>query len=180
VQRVYGRNSASGSTNLVELATSHVVRPSGQVTVTGKWKALADIELGDNYHMMLPASMALFDKVVTSIGNAYATNPALIGTVTNMVPENDTAMSHMYLSSTNKNVAGAVRYTNPQETIRRGKASKNPDATKAFVQHRDATITKIYNRPYLPGTSIVNGTIQRFGGDYIFLQGTGTYDQFAL
>jgi hypothetical protein len=180
VQRVYGRNSASGSTNLVELATSHVVRPSGQVTVTGKWKALANIELGDNYHMMLPASMALFDKVVTSIGNAYATNPALIGTVTNMVPENDTAMSHMYLSSTNKNVAGAVRYTNPQETIRRGKANKNPDATKAFVQHRDATITKIYNRPYLPGTSIANGTIQRFGGDYIFLQGTGTYDQFAL
>jgi hypothetical protein len=180
VQRVFGRNSASGSTNLVELATSHLIRSTGQVTVAGKWKALADIELGDNYHMMLPASMAIFDKVVTSIGNAYPTNPALIGTVTNLVAENDTAMSYMYLSSTNKSVAGAVRYTNPQETIRRGKASKNPDSTKAFIQHRDSSITKVYNRPYQPGTAIPAGTTQRFGGDYIYSQGLGIYDQFAL
>jgi hypothetical protein len=180
VQRVYGRNSASGSTNLVELATSHILRTTGQVTVNGKWKALANIELGDNYHMMLPASMALFDKLVTSIGNGYATSAALAGTVTNLVPENDTAMSHMFLSSTNKTVAGAVRYTNPQETIRRGKGNKNPDATKAFLQHRDASITKVYNRAYAAGTAIPSGTVQRFSGDYIFTQGPGLYDQFAI
>jgi hypothetical protein len=180
VQRVYGRNSASGSTNLMEVATSHLIRPNSQVTVQGRWKALANIELGDNYHMMLPASMALFDKLVTSIGNGYVTGPDLIGTVTNLVPENDLATSHLYLASTNKNVAGAVRYNNPQETIRRGKGSKNTDDTKAFLQHRDSTITKVYNRPYAPGTAIPSGTVTRFSGDYIYTQGLGIYDQFAL
>jgi hypothetical protein len=104
----------------------------------------------------------------------------MAGTVTNLVPENDTAMSHMYLSSTNKSVAGAVRYTNPQETLRRGKPNKNPDDTKAFLQHRDASITKVYNRARVPGTAVPSGTVQRFSGDYIYTQGLGLYDQFAL
>jgi hypothetical protein len=104
----------------------------------------------------------------------------MIGTVTNLVAENDLAMSHLYLASTNKNVAAAVRYDNPQETIRRGKGSKNDDSTKAFLQHRDSSITKVYNRPYAPGTAIPAGTIQRFGGAYIYTQGLGIYDQFAL
>jgi hypothetical protein len=180
VQRVYGRNTASGATNLVELATSHLIRPTGQVSVTGRWKALANIELGDNYHMMFPASMTLFDKLVSSIGNAYVNNAGLIGTETNLVPENDTAMSYLFLASSNKSVAGAVRYTNPQETIRRGKGSKNPDSTKAFLQHRDASIVKVYNRPYLTGTAIPSGTVNRFGGDYIYAQGLGLFDQFAI
>jgi hypothetical protein len=180
VQRVYGRNSSTGSTNLVELATSHLIRANSQVTITGRWKALAAIELGDNYHMMLPGSMALFDQLVTSIGNGYRNGTDLIGAETPLVAENDLAMSHMFLSSTNKNVAGAVRYANPQETIRRGKASKNPDSTKAFLQHRDASIVKVYNRPYAPGTAIPAGTISRFGGDYIYAQALGLYDQFSL
>jgi len=179
-QRVYGRNSTSGATNLVELATSHLIRATGQVTVTGRWKALADIALGDNYHMMFPASMALFDKLVSSIGNAYRNGADLIGGVTNLAPENDTAMSYLFLASGNKSIAAAARYNNVQETIRRGKGSKNPDADKAFLQHRDASIVKVYNRPYLPGTAIPAGTTQRFGGDYIYAQGLGLFDQYAL
>ncbi len=180
VQRFYGRNTSSGATNLIEVATSHVVRANGQVTVNGKWKALADIVLGNNYVMMFPASMPIFDQLASSIGNAYVNNAGLIGTETNLVPENDTAMSYLFLSSTNKSVAAAARYNNVQETIRRGKGSKNPDATKAFLQHRDANIVKVYNRPYAPGTAIPTGTVHRFGGDYLYAQGTGLYDQFAL
>jgi len=180
VQRIYGRNSSSGSTNLIEIATSHLIRANSQVSITGRWKALAPIELGDNYHMMLPASMALFDLLVSSSGNGYRNGSDLIGTETALVAENDTAAGYMFLSSTNKSVAGAVRFNNPQETIRRGKGSKNPDATKAFLQHRDSVIVKVYNRPYLPGTTIATGTVNRFGGDYIFAQGLGLYDQFAL
>jgi len=180
VQRVNGRNSTSGATNLVELATSHLIRATGQVTVTGRWKALVDIELGDNYHMMFPASMALFDKLVTSIGNAYRNGTDLIGLETNLVAENDTAMSYLFLASGNKSIAGAARFNNVQETIRRGKPNKNPDTTKAFLQHRDASIVKVYNRPYLPGTAIPTGTVNRFGGDYIYTQGLGLYDQFAV
>lgn len=180
VQRVYGRNTESGSTNLIEVATSHLIRASSQVTVSGRWKALASVELGDNYLMMFPASMAVFDQLVSSIGNGYYNGADLIGTETALVSENDTAAGYLFLSSTNKSVAGAVRYNNPQETIRRGKGSKNPDATKAFLQHRDASIVKVYNRPYAPGTAIPSGTINRFGGDYVFAQGLGLYDQFAL
>jgi hypothetical protein len=180
VQRVYGRNSTSGSTNLIEVATSHLIRADSQVTVSGKWKALASIELGDNYVMMLPASMALFDQLATSIGNAYRNGADLIGTETALVAENDTAMAYLFLASTNKSVAAAARFNNVQETIRRGKGNKNPDATKAFLQHRDSSIVKVYNRPYAAGTAIPSGTVNRFGGDYIFAQGLGLYDQFAL
>ena len=180
VQRVYGRNSSSGATNLVELATSHIIRATGQVTVHGKWKALADVVLGDNYNIMFPASMVLFDKLVSSIGNAYRNGADLIGTETALAAENDTALSYLFLASTNKAIAGAARYINPQETIRRGKADKNPDATKAFLQHRDASIVKVYNRPYAPGTTVAAGTTNRFAGDYIYTQGTGLFDQFAL
>ena len=180
VQRVNGRNSETGATNLVELATSHSIRPSGQVTVTGRWKALQNIELGDNYHMMLPAGMAVFDLLVSSLGNGYRNGTDMIGTETALAAENDTAMSYLFLASTNKNVGAAVRYTNPQETIRRGKDRKNPDSTKAFLQHRDANIVKVYNRPYAAGTAVTAGTVQRFSGDYLFIQATGLYDQYAL
>ncbi|MET4135693.1 hypothetical protein [Pseudarthrobacter sp. PvP090] len=180
VQRFHGRNTSSGATNLIEVATSHLIRANGQVTITGKWKALADIVLGDNYVMMIPASMALFDQLASSIGNKYVNNAGLIGTITALTAENDTAMSYVFLSSANKSIAAAARYSNVQETIRRGKGSKNPDATKAFLQHRDASIVKVYNRPYQPGASIPAGTVHRFGGDYLYMQGQGLYDQFAL
>lgn len=180
VQRVYGRNASSGATNLIDVATSQTIRPTGQVTVNGRWKALADIELGDNYVMMLPASMAVFDRLVSSIGNGYANNAGLIGTVTALAAENDTAAGYLFLSSTNKAIVAAARFNNPLETIRRGKTSKPADALKAFLQHRDSSIVKVYNRPYSAGTAIPAGTVHRFGGDYIYAALTGAYDQYTI
>lgn len=180
VQRVYGRNSTSGTTNLIEVATSQLVRANGVVSVNARVKRLANIEVGDNYYMMFPASMAIFDLLVSSSGNSYRNGVDLIGTETNLTADNDLSSGYILLSSTDKTVACAVRYNNPQETIRRNKNNKNPDSTKAFLQHRDASIVKVYNRPWAPGTALAAGTIDRFSGDYIYTQGVGLYDQYAL
>lgn len=180
VQRVYGRNSTSGTTNLLEIATSQLVRTNSVVSFNGKVKRLANVEVGDNYFIMFPAAMAIFDKLVSSSGNVYRNGVDLIGTETQLVNDNDLSAGYLLLSSTNKNLACAVRYNNPQETIRRGKVSKNPDSTKAFLQHRDSSIVKVYNRPWASGTALAAGTIDRFSGDYIYTQGVGLYDQYAL
>jgi len=179
-QRVYGRNPASGTTNLIEIATSQRIRPNGQLSVAGRVVPLAPVKMGSNYVIMCPAAMAIFDQYVSSFGNKYRNGADLIGTSTPLTSEADRATSGVFLSSTRKDLAVAFRYTNMAETMRRGKDRKPADGSKAFLQHRDASIVKVYNQPYAAGAIVAAGEIQRFSGDYLYLQAPGLFDQLSL
>jgi hypothetical protein len=103
--------------------------------------------------------MPIFDKAVSSQGNAYRNGPDLIGSDMPLPLENDTAAGYLFLSSTNKNLAAVIRYNNPQETP--GAARRGRTSTRAEDSPGGGDC-----RPVLRGLHLH--------------QGLGLYDQFAL
>lgn len=164
----------------MEFWTSHRISANGMLSVDGKMRVMADVKLGSNYFMMCPVTGSRFDTVVTSLNIEYPNLPAMYGTSTYLPIESDVATSYAFLASGNKDIGVAFRYNNMAETMRRGKANKNTNAQKAFLEHRNADFLKLYNRPWASGTVLPAGTVNRFSGDYLYMQGPGLYDQFAL
>ena len=179
IQHVYGRHPSQPETNLIEVWTTHSIRPDGTMTITGRLRALADIELGSAYLMMVPVS-GTFDRIVSSIGTAYPNTSDLHGTSTPLVAEADMATGYAFLDSARRDLAVAFRVLTPAETWRRGKTGKEPAASRAFVEHRNAEVTKLYQRPWTPGTVLEAGAIQRFAGEYLYLRAPRIYDALAL
>ena len=165
IQHVYGRHTATGSTNLIEIWTSHKFYPDGSVVVTGRWKALEDIYLDKGYVLMLPTNAALTQRVVTSRGRAYANTDAKYGD-TETMENHDMAISYGVVLHRTVNFALAVSYDNAHETLRRDEPGK-PDSGAAFIDHRNSSTMKIYNQLFEPNTLVKAGTSHRFRGRYV-------------
>ncbi|ASN38990.1 hypothetical protein CGQ24_08165 [Arthrobacter sp. 7749] len=167
VQHVYGRNTAEPAVNLLDIWTTTTIHPSGRMTIEGKIKVNFDIEMTNPYVIMNPVNSALFDTVLSSVGNTYPNTALQEGTNT-WLPESDWGQSWLYLSSTSQNVAAAFRYNNPVETTRRGGSGKNIEANRSWLEHRTgATILKHYQKLWATGAIVPAGTVHRFSGDYI-------------
>ena len=165
IQHVYGRHTATGSTNLVEIWTSHKFYPDGTVVVTGRWKALEDIYVDKGYVLMLPTNAALTQRVVTSRGRAYANTAAKYGDRETM-ENHDMAISYGVVMDRSVNFALAVTYDNAHETLRRGGPGK-PESGAAFIDHRNSSTMKIYNQLFEDNTFVRAGTSHRFRGRYV-------------
>ena len=179
VQRIHGRNPNSGDENLIEMWTSQRIYPDGRLVVNGRWKALTDLEVGTCYVMMGPVDNGLFDTMVTSIRNQY---PATLtdGTSTFLADESDQAESFAFLSSSRPDIGMAFRYDNAAETVRRGESGKNAPHQRSFLEHRNTSVLKHYQRLFQPGHIVSAGTVHRFAGEYIHIVATGIADQLRL
>jgi len=179
VQRIYGRNPNSGTKNLIEVWTSHRIHPDGRLAINGKWKTLAQLVAGTCYVMMGPVRNDLFDRMVTSFRNEY---PATLtdGSSTYLADETDQANSFAFLSSSNPNIGMAFKYDNGAETVRRGAFGKDPAAMRSFLEHRNTSVLKHYQRLFAPGTIIPAGLVHRFSGEYVHVVAPGILDQLRL
>lgn len=181
VQHIYGRiPNYSTSVNLIEVWTTTTIHPTGRMTVEGRIKVLQDIEVTNAFVIMHPVNSALFDTVVSSIGNTYPNTPDLVGTNT-FLPESDVGQSYVFLSSTNPSLVNAFRYNNPSETLRRSDTDKPAEGTRAWLEHRTGgTILKHYQKLWATGAIVPAGTSLRFSGDYIFSEEPNSYGQLSL
>lgn len=179
VQRIHGRNPHSGSTNLIEMWTSHRIYPDGRMAINGRWKALTDLNTGTCYVIMGPVRNDLFDRMVTSFRNEY---PATLadGSSTYLEDESDHADSFAFLSASRPDIGMAFKYSNGAETVRRGAEGKDPSAQRSFLEHRNGSVLKHYQRIFQPGTLVPAGSVHRFAGEYIHVVAPGIADQFSL
>lgn len=180
VQHIYGRNSGSGTANLIEVWTSHRIHPDARLSITGRWKALQEISLNRGYVIMGPVTGDLFDRMVTSTGHEYANSEDLYGTSTTLTAESDVAQSFCFLSSSKPDVGMAFRYNNAAETIRRGLDGKRPEEDRSFLEHRNERFLKHYQTLYANGAIIPAGTVHRFSGDYIHVAAPAIMGMLAL
>ena len=180
VQHVYGRNPEEPSVNLLDIWTTTTIHPSGRLTIEGKIRANFDIQVTNTYVLMNPVNSAVFDTVISPIGNSYPNTVAQEGTNTNL-PESDWGTSWVFLSSASPDNVAAFRYNNPAETTRRGLPGKNPEGTRAWLEHRaGGQILKHYQKLWATNEIVPAGTVHRFSGDYIHRQKPNAYQEFSV
>lgn len=176
-QHIYGRNTASGNTNLIEIWSNQKLNKNGILSMDGKFKTLADVEIKNSYVIMGVAKGDLFTKVVSSVGNEYKNNSSLYGQYTQLV-ESDYGKGYLFLSEVNKNIACAFRYNDIRRTLRQGGDGKDTDPIlRTYLQHRDANILKLYSRLF-DQTTIPAGFTHTYSGDYIYMYVPNAYEIF--
>lgn len=179
VQHVYGRNPDEPSVNLLDIWTTTTIHPSGRLTIEGKIRVNFDIQVTNTYVLMNPVNSAVFDTVISPIGNSYPNTVAQEGTNTNL-PESDWGTSWAFLSSASPDNVAAFRYNNPAETTRRGQPGKNPEGTRAWLEHRTGgQILKHYQKLWATNEVVPAGTVHRFSGDYIHQLRPNAYQEFS-
>lgn len=178
VQHIYGRNSFTGTQNLLEVWTTQRITANGVFSVAGRWKPLVAVLSGSYvYHAMIMASLPLFDEAISTNGGTYvldgATAPQNIQTA-----ERFTADGWAFLSST-ADVVGAVQYGNRLETVRAGDEEKPSIGT--FIELRSGgTMAKVYPPSYASGVTIPAGRIHRFSADYFYGVVPGIHNALTL
>jgi len=164
-QRVYGRHPATGSKNLFDIITKHKYTMDGRIIVTGSITALSDVEFFSGYHLMFPGGEDI-DLIHTSFGNTII--PRRDGSTQTLSEESNIATSYAMTSTQHPTNASAVKILNPSETLlwdvdRSG-------SQRAFVDHRESSIVKVYNQLYDRGHVMKAGEVHRFHGEYAFVE----------
>lgn len=180
VQHIYGRNPFTVDANLMEFWTVQGIKPTGKVTMSGRYKTHQSVGIDAAYVLMFPVKGDQFTECVTSLNNSYPTRADQYGQATWMVPEKDVDTSYAFVSSTNRDIAAAMTVHNPGDSFRRGAPNKNPATQMTYIEHRDANFSKIYHRLYAQGTVLPAGTTGRWSGSYIYMQGTSLHDFLTL
>lgn len=161
-QKVYGRNPDSGSENLLEIYSDVSINKKGLAQISGKIKALTDVEVLDGYFIMVPASKPVVDRLTTSINFNY---PCIKtdGSKTYLTLEKDKANSYAFVSSTTPDFVIAYKYDDPKNTLRPSQAGKYPPDFNTWLEHRDTNMTKFYASAFY-NTTIMSGSTHRFSG----------------
>lgn len=143
VQHVYGRNPDSGMENLIDRATTVSINKKGCAEISGKMKVLQDIDVLDGYLIMVPLAKPMIDRAVTYINNTYACTKT-DGTKTYLDTESDIGISYAFVSGAEKDYVTAVRFCGSKNTLRTGGSGKYAYTMNTWLEHRDATMTKLY------------------------------------
>lgn len=162
LQDIYGHHPAAVGVNLLDIQTVQSVnRQEGTFKVSGSMKTLQKVNMGDSYVIMGAVNNALFDRLLTGIGNAI---PAIKSdnTITNLTVEADKVKDYAFVSDANNYV---VAYNNID--LRRNMSLATPEYKKPsnFLQHRSEAILKhyvnIFDRTLIPA-----GFKYSWGGEY--------------
>lgn len=164
-QHVYGRNPDSGTENLVDIETTVTINKKGAAEINGKMTVLVDVDVLDGYFVMTPLAKPLIDRAATSINNSYACTKT-DGSKTYLVPEKDRAISYAFVSSTEKDYVTAVRFNDYKNTLRTNASGKYASNMNTWLEHRDATLTKLYASSFA-NTTLTAGQSYRFAGTII-------------
>ena len=162
-QQVYGKNPESE--NLVKITTMTTFRNDGVVNIDGKIEFLVDTDIQTAYGIMIPFNKEFTDYIVSSISGKHETNKAN-GTNEYLTIDKDNCTSFIALSETNKNLAVACDFLNPKQTLRQGATNKNSEEKRAWIEHRDSTVVKVYQGVY-SNCTVKAGEVYKFSGSFI-------------
>lgn len=163
IQSVHGKYPSGD--NLVRIDNIHIISLDGSVRLMGKVEVLKDIEIQDGYFLMLPVSTDVATRLKTSRHNNYPTTKT-DGSRTNLTNEKDDTTSFIFTSSTNTNLYSAMTVHDPYRSIRTGKTDKYPVGQTAWIEHRNASMQKLYQSIYRL-TTVTAGTELNYDGTYI-------------
>lgn len=168
VQNYKGRNTTGGA-DLVTVWSKQRITRNGVNRCDLSVKVVADIQVGtDTYAIMHVINPSIFDRLVSSWANAYAidktSNPD--ATITNLDVEKNKAISWAAISAASPDLFAAARFNNLTQTLR---SLKSVNDHPLWVEHRSATVTKLYpSLGYAPDTIVPAGTVWRISGDFFY------------
>ncbi|MEX6291612.1 hypothetical protein AB6F27_05705 [Staphylococcus saprophyticus] len=174
IQSVYGKYPSGD--NLIRIDNVHTISLDGSVRLMGKVEILKDIEIQDGYFLMLPVSTDVASRLKTSRQNNYDTTK-IDGSRTNLSNEKDDTTSFIFTSSTNTQLFSAMTVHDPYRSIRTGLDGKYPEGQTAWIEHRNASMQKLYQSIYRL-TTIIAGTELNYDGTYISGELTNVHNMF--
>lgn len=143
VQKVYARNPDSLDENLATIATTVSINKKGTAEINGKMQVLSTIQVEEGYFLMAPVSKLSINRLATSINNYYDATKT-DGSRTYLSPEKDRATSYAFTSSSSKDFIIAARFNDYRNSLRTGGEGKYTENFNTWIEHRDATMTKLY------------------------------------
>lgn len=167
VQRMLGKHPSDPDNPLAEIYCVHTASASG-LSVKLKLKWLRPVTIAAGYGMMFPVSGSFAGKLITSSGMSYdavATN----GSITDMI-ENDRSLSYAYVhnkGTTNgqPDTVLAMTIHDIARTFRQGLPGRRASGSIVWLQHRDASMQKLYPHVFDNYTAAAGETYET-GGTY--------------
>ncbi|NJI03581.1 BppU family phage baseplate upper protein [Staphylococcus agnetis] len=139
IQDVYGRVN---SVDLMNIITNHTLK-NGDIVINGYVKFLKNTYVKTGYAGMIPYFTKNVDTIKTSMNNLYT--PDTSGTYrVQMTPEKLQAKSFLLTNNTNS-VVTAFTFYDFINTMRINENSRKGDT---WIEHRNATMGKVYNQHF--------------------------------
>lgn len=174
IQSVHGKYP--NGDNLIRIDNIHAISLDGSVRLMGKVNVLKDIEIQDGYFLMLPVSTDVATRLKTSRQNNYPTTKT-DGSRTNLANEKDDTSSFIFTSSTNTNLYSGMTVHDPYRSMRVGESGKFPTGQTAWIEHRNASMQKLYQSIFRL-TTITAGTELNYDGSYISGELSNVHNMF--
>ncbi|MCQ6341627.1 phage baseplate upper protein [Bacillus cereus] len=155
VQRMKGFHPSDLTTALCEIYSVHTVTHKG-VTFDIKIKWLKDTCIEDGYVAMLPGSRPFVEKLVDATGQSLDTIAS--DNSFNDIPNGEKITSYAMFNTTGTDYVVAMKINHIHASLRKGQTGlRNP---LVWLQHRDATLQKLYPQVYKNYTAKAGETHQ--------------------
>ncbi|WP_053028979.1 hypothetical protein [Staphylococcus haemolyticus] len=164
IQSMYGRYPLTNE-NLLRIDNVHEISLNSSIRLIGKVTVLKNIDIQDGYFLMLPVTTETASRLKTSRFNDYNTQ-ITDGSQTKLAVEKDDTTSFIFTSATNTNLFSSLVVNDPERSIRSGGDGKFPEGQTAWIEHRNASMQKLYQSIYRL-SSIKAGTNLYYDGIYL-------------
>lgn len=180
IQHIKGHTSGASGTELVEAWTQDTILPNGTYRAEGAIKTLNPLLTMDSmYTGMLPVNPEVLNSVTTSYRNTYPATVAMgNGSSTFLPAAEGLLLQSVAVVGPDAGHLAAVRFNDRKATRR---LEQSTVASPAFIEHRNATLTKFYPRfGYVDNVSVPAGTVWRFDAEYWFGRIPGVKPMIAV
>ncbi|MGX5389569.1 hypothetical protein [Bacillus thuringiensis] len=155
VQLMRGFHPSDLTTALCEIYSVHTVTHKG-VTFDIKIRWLKDTFIEDGYVAMLPGSRPFVEKLVDATGQSLDTIAS--DNSFNDIPNGEKITSYAMFNTTGTDYVVAMKINHIHASLRKGQTGlRNP---LVWLQHRDATLQKLYPQVYKNYTAKAGETHQ--------------------
>lgn len=143
VQSMKGFHPSDLTNALCEIYSVHTVTNQG-VTFDIKIKWLKDTFIEDGYIAMLPGSRPFVEKLVDATGQSLDTIAS--DNSFNDIPNGEKIMSYAMFNTTGTDYVVAMKINHIHASLRKGQTGRRHPLV--WLQHRDATLQKLYPQVY--------------------------------
>lgn len=167
VQRLLGRHPSDPGNPLAEITCVHTASASG-VSVKSKVKWLRPVTISTGYGMMFPVPGSFAAKLLTGCGRSYDA-VATDGSTTDLT-ENDQSSSYAYVHNSagangEPDTMVAMTIHDIANTFRQSMPGRRAAGSIVWLQHRDASMQKLYPQVFDRYTAAAGETYEA-GGTY--------------
>ncbi|PYI55118.1 hypothetical protein [Paenibacillus flagellatus] len=169
VQQLLGKHPGDPTNPLAEIDCVHTVSAHG-VSVKSKIKWLRPVTIAAGYGMMFPVFGPFAAKLATSAGGSYEAT-ATDGSKTDMA-ENDRSLSYAYVHGSSgtegePDTVVAMTVHDIAKTFRYGLPGRRAAGSVVWLQHRDASMQKLYPQVFEAHTAADGETYEASGTYFI-------------